>query len=75
MDTTRMIQIWVAKADIFITNILRWVGIVALLTIIVVVLVWAVRDVVEDKMYLIDYDKPYDITSEGPDDYEEVNIP
>lgn len=75
MDTTRMIQIWIVKADIFVTNILRWVGIAALLTIIVAVLVLAVRDVVEDKMYLIDYDKPYDITSEGPDDYEEVNIP
>lgn len=75
MDTTRMIQIWVAKADIFITNLLRWVGIAALLTTIVIVLVWVVRDAVEDKMYLIDYDKPYDITSEGPDDYEEVNLP
>ena len=75
MDTTRMIQIWIARADIFISNLLRWVGILALLTTIVLILVVMFRDVVEDKMYLIDYDKPYDITSEGPDDYEEVNLP
>lgn len=75
MDSTRMIQIWIARADIFISNLLRWVGILALLTTIVLVLVWIVRDAVEDEMYLIDYDKPYDITSEGPDDYEEVNLP
>lgn len=75
MDATRMIQIWVARADIFISNLLRWVGVIALLTTIVLILVVMFRDMVEDKMYLIDYDKPYDITSEGPDDYEEVNLP
>lgn len=75
MDSTRMIQIWVAKADIFITNMLRWVGVMAALTMIVLILVVIARNAVEDKMYLIDYDKPYDITSEGPDDYKEVNSP
>lgn len=75
MDTTRIIQIWIARADILISNLLRWVGILALLTMVVLILVVIFRDTVEDKMYLIDYDKPYDITSEGPDDYEEVNLP
>lgn len=68
MDTSKAIQIAVAKADLFICSALRWLVMLVPLTIFflaVLLIVWANRP----DPYLIDYDAPgVDITSEGPDD-------
>lgn len=75
MDTTRAIQIAVARADLFICNALRWLAIVVPLTLILLVGVVMFRRLVWNDHYhwmdpcWIDYDVPgVDITSEGPDD-------
>ena len=68
MDTTKAIQIAVAKADLFICSALRWAVAVIILTAIlmlVLLVVWPLRP----DPYWIDYDAPgVDITSEGPED-------
>ena len=68
MDVTKQIQVAVARADLIVCSMLRWLAVIVPLTIIfllVLLVVWANRP----DPYLIDYDKPgVDITSEGPDD-------
>ena len=68
MDTTRQIQIAVARADLIACAALRWLAIILPLTIVfllVLLVVWEHRP----DPYLIDYDAPgVDITSEGPED-------
>ena len=68
MDTTKAIQIAVARADLIVCAVLRWLAVVIVLTIVfllILLIVWANRP----DPYLIDYDAPgVDITSEGPDD-------
>lgn len=68
MDTTRQIQIAVARADLIVCSVLRWLTVIVPLTIVfmlVLLVVWKHRP----DPYLIDYDAPgVDITSEGPDD-------
>lgn len=63
--TERMIQVGVARADLILCALLR-VAAVALCVVILLVCVWAAREIVE-KRDMIDYDRPgVDITSEGP---------
>ena len=68
MDVATKIQIAVAKADLFVSTALRYMGIIVLLTVIlfaVLLAFWSIRP----DPYLIDYDAPgVDITSEGPED-------
>lgn len=68
MDTTRQIQIAVARADLIVCSVLRWLTVIVPLTIVfmlVLLVVWKHRP----DPYLIDYDAPgVDITSEGPED-------
>ena len=65
MTTDRSIQIFVARADLFICAFLRF-AVVALCVAILLVAVWAAREIVE-RRDIIDYDRPgVDITSEGP---------
>lgn len=68
MDMTKQIQIAVARADLIICAVLRWLAIVLPLTVLfvlILLIVWHHRP----DPYLIDYDAPgVDITSEGPDD-------
>ena len=67
--TDRMIQIFVARADLILCSVLRWAVIVALLAAVLVVAVIIVRARLPDPD-LIDYDAPgVDITSEGPEGY------
>ena len=75
MDTSKAIQIAVAKADLFICSALRWLAIVAVLTVIFALGVLAFHSLMWNDHYhwqdpyWIDYDAPgVDITSEGPDD-------
>lgn len=69
MTTERMIQAAVARADLVVCSILRWLAIIVPLTVVflvVLLVVWAHRP----DPYLIDYDAPgVDITSEGPEAY------
>jgi hypothetical protein len=69
MDTTRQIQIAVARADLIVCTVLRWLAVIVPLTIVfllVLLVVWKHRP----DPYLIDYDAPgVDITSEGPEAY------
>ena len=69
MTTERMIQAAVARTDLVVCSILRWLAIIVpLIAIFLVVLLvaWAHRP----DPYLIDYDAPgVDITSEGPEAY------
>lgn len=63
--TDRAIQIAVARADLFICALLRFAA-AALCAVILLVCVWAAREIVE-RRDIIDYDRPgVDITSEGP---------
>lgn len=68
MDATEKILIGVARADLIVCSVLRWLGVVvalSLVLILVLILVWPHRP----DPYLIDYDAPgVDITSEGPED-------
>lgn len=71
MDTTRAIQVAVARADLILCVALRWLAVIVPLTIVfvlVLIVVWANRP----DPYLIDYDAPgVDITSEGPEAFTE----
>ena len=74
MDNVRYVQILVAKLDLYLTAVIKWIGtLLFLLPLLIafILILMMIRNCVLDKMYLIDYDKPYDITSEGPDDYNE----
>ena len=63
--TDRSIQIFVARADLFVCTLLRWAA-AALCAVILLAAVWAARECVE-RRDLIDYDSPgVDITTEGP---------
>lgn len=68
MNSMKAIQIAVARADLIVCSVLRWLVIVVPLTVVLLaalLVVWAHRP----DPYLIDYDAPgVDITSEGPDD-------
>lgn len=61
----RMIQVGVARADLILCALLRFAA-AALCVVILLVAVWAAREMVE-RRDIIDYDRPgVDITSEGP---------
>lgn len=63
--TDRSIQIFVARADLILCALLRWAA-ATLCAVILLVAVWAAREIVEWRD-IIDYDRPgVDITSEGP---------
>ena len=63
--TDRMIQVAVARADLILCALLRFAA-AALCMVILLVAVWAAREIVE-RRDIIDYDRPgVDITSEGP---------
>jgi hypothetical protein len=63
--TDRAIKIFVARADLILCALLRF-AIAALCVVILLVAVWAARELVE-RRDIIDYDAPgVDITSEGP---------
>lgn len=63
--TDRSIQIAVARADLVLCALLRFAA-AALCMVILLVAVWAAREIVE-RRDIIDYDRPgVDITSEGP---------
>ena len=63
--TDRAIQIAVARADLILCALLRFAA-AALCAVILLVCVWAAREIVEARD-MIDYDRPgVDITSEGP---------
>ena len=75
MDTSKAIQIAVAKADLFICSALRWLAMIVVLTIVLGICVIAFHRLMWNEHfhwmdpYWIDYDAPgVDITSEGPDD-------
>ena len=71
MDTTKAIQIAVARADLIVCSVLRWMVVIVPLTVILLLAVIAFREWAYTYCdpYLIDYDSPgVDITSEGPDD-------
>lgn len=75
MDVTRTIQVAVARADLIVCSCLRWLAIVAVLTVILALGVLAFHSLMWNEHYhwqdpyWIDYDAPgVDITSEGPDD-------
>ena len=63
--TDRAIQIFVARADLILCALLRFAT-AALCVVILLVAVWAARELL-DRRDMIDYDAPgVDITSEGP---------
>lgn len=63
--TDRSIQIAVARADLILCALLRFAAAI-LCVVILLVAVWAAREIVEQRD-IIDYDRPgVDITSEGP---------
>ena len=65
MMSDHSIQIFVARADLILCALLRFAA-AALCVIILLVAVWAAREIVE-RRDMIDYDRPWvDITSEGP---------
>lgn len=70
MSIETRIQVAVARADLFICNALRWLAIIAVLTVVLLVAVIAFRRCAHLEgydPYWIDYDAPgVDITSEGP---------
>lgn len=78
MDSTKLIQVAVARADLIICNVMRWAAIIVPLTIVLLLCVLAFhRAMWNDHFhwqdpYWIDYDAPgVDITSEGPEAYTE----
>ena len=72
MNTTRAIQIAVARADMILCAILRAIPAVTLMTAILVALVIVARARWPDPDR-INYDAPgTDITSEGPEGYTEA---
>lgn len=63
--TDRSIQIFIARADLILCALLRFAA-ATLCMVILLVAVWAAREIVE-RRDIIDYDRPgVDITSEGP---------
>ena len=65
--TDRAIQVAVARADLIICAFLR-VAAAALCVVVLLVCVWAARELVE-RRDIIDYDAPgVNITSEGPEE-------
>lgn len=63
--TERAIQAAIAHADLILCALLRFAA-AALCAVILLVAVWAAREIVE-RRDMIDYDAPgVDITSEGP---------
>ncbi len=63
--TDRAVQVAVARADLILCALLRFTA-AALCVVILLVAVWAAREIVE-RRDIIDYDRPgVDITSEGP---------
>lgn len=63
--TDRLIQIFIVRADLFFCSLLRFAAAVLCMAILLVA-VWAAREIVE-RRDIIDYDRPgVDITSEGP---------
>lgn len=63
--TDRSIQIFVARADLILCALLRFAA-ATLCMVVLLVAVWAARELVE-RRDMIDYDRPgVDITSEGP---------
>ena len=75
MDTTKAIQIAVARADLILCSCLRWLAIIVVLTVVLALGVLAFHRLMWNDHYhwqdpyWIDYDAPgVDITSEGPDD-------
>lgn len=63
--TDRSIQIAVARADLILCALLRFAA-AAMCMVILLVCVWAAREIVE-RRDIIDYDAPgVDVTSEGP---------
>ena len=63
--TDRSIQIAIARADLILCALLRFAA-AAMCMVILLVCVWAARELVE-RRDIIDYDRPGgDITSEGP---------
>lgn len=75
MDTTKAIQIAVARADLIVSSALRWLAIIAALSAVLLLGVLAFHRIMWNDHYhwqdpyWIDYDAPgVDITSEGPDD-------
>ena len=68
MGSTERILIGVARADLIVCSVLKWLGVIfalSLVLILILILVWAHRP----DPHLIDYDAPgVDITSEGPYD-------
>ena len=75
MTTERMIQAAVARADLVVCSILRWLAVIVPLTVILFLCVLAFHRLMWNEHYhwqdpyWIDYDAPgVDITSEGPDD-------
>ena len=70
MSIETRIQVAVARADLFICNALRWLAIIAVLTVVLLVAVIVFRRAAHLEgydPYWIDYDAPgVDITSEGP---------
>jgi hypothetical protein len=75
MDTTKAIQIAVARADLIVSSALRWLAIIAALSVVLLLGVLAFHRIMWNDHYhwqdpyWIDYDAPgVDITSEGPDD-------
>ena len=70
MNTTKQIQIIIARADLVIIRAAQVLAVVVLAALLLA-LVWCVRTYIESRYdpYLIDYDRPgVDITSEGPED-------
>lgn len=63
------IQIAVARADLIVCTILRWLALLIPLSAWLLLAVIAARSWAGYDPYLIDYDAPgVDITSEGPED-------
>lgn len=70
MNVEKQIQIAVEQADLFICETMKNLGIIAILTIVLLVCVYGFRNYMYayHDPYWIDYDKPgVDITSEGDD--------
>ena len=75
MDVTRAIQVAVARMDLIVCTVLRWLAVIVPLTVILFLCVLAFHRLMWNDHYhwqdpyWIDYDAPgVDITSEGPDD-------
>ena len=69
MDVDRLIQATMVRVDMILCAIARRLPLIALLAVVLLLAVLAVRCWTIWDPYWIDYDAPgVDITSEGPDD-------